>query len=62
MLFDKYDRLNLAELSESEAWRAVNEFENWVYRVADSMGEDEYFEAISMINGYRDDYYRLFES
>ena len=61
-MFDKHDKPNLSIMTAEAAWAACDEFEDYVYNVAESFSEGEWGCMIEDVSTLRDEYYTLFEN
>jgi len=62
VLFDKHDRPILANMSAEDAWAACDEFEDYVYNIAESLSDDSFDRMIADVCALRREYYDLFEN
>lgn len=62
-LFDKHEKPDLAGYTDADlAWSACEDYEGYVYNVADSLSEGEWDRMISDVRVLYDEYYARFES
>ena len=61
ILLNKFDVPVIAGLTEEAAWKAIVEFEDWMYSSAPSLREESYDWALGAVQSLRTEYYNLFK-
>ena len=61
-LFNKHMRPDFSAMSESEAWAACEAYEDYAYRTAESLSEDEWERRVTDVRALYDEYYGRFGS
>jgi len=61
MLFDRDECPDLSGMTDDDAWKACEDFEDYVYNIADDVSEDRFDSLICAVRRLYDRYYQLFE-